>query len=158
MGHDIATHRQYYRLPSETILLTKVSKILMAADKGVIMANRRKTLQEMVVDEHDEVEPDVDSISSSNSRSSSNGARNNSDYSPPHASPVNQPVQQPPSSRSANFSAGTKFAPKYNKWSQEEDDFMLSQTWRKERSLEKPGVKLSSEEVTGCWQLRHGKM
>ena len=34
MGHDIRTHREYYRLQDSTIELAKVSKILSVVDKG----------------------------------------------------------------------------------------------------------------------------
>ena len=34
MGHDIRIHREYYRLPSSTLQLAKVSKILVAMDSG----------------------------------------------------------------------------------------------------------------------------
>ena len=35
MGHRIIIHRQYYRLPEDTLQIAKVSKLLMAMDKGV---------------------------------------------------------------------------------------------------------------------------
>ena len=34
MGHDIAVHREYYRLHDSTIELAKVSKLLLAVDEG----------------------------------------------------------------------------------------------------------------------------
>ncbi|XP_041466027.1 uncharacterized protein LOC121416603 [Lytechinus variegatus] len=34
LGHNIHVHREYYRLPQETIFLAKVSKLLLAAEKG----------------------------------------------------------------------------------------------------------------------------
>ena len=35
LGHDIRVHREYYRLQTSTITLSKVSKMLMAVDSGV---------------------------------------------------------------------------------------------------------------------------
>ena len=34
MGHDIYVHREYYRLPAETLQLTIISKVLIALEKG----------------------------------------------------------------------------------------------------------------------------
>lgn len=34
LGHDIRTHREYYRLPHDTLQLAKVSKLLFAAERG----------------------------------------------------------------------------------------------------------------------------
>ena len=34
LGHDIRTHREYYRLPTSTIQVAKVSKLLLSMEKG----------------------------------------------------------------------------------------------------------------------------
>ena len=34
MGHDIAVHREYYRLQESTLELVKVSKLLLAVEEG----------------------------------------------------------------------------------------------------------------------------
>ena len=34
MGHDVRVHRDFYRLPTTTTQIAKVSKILLALDKG----------------------------------------------------------------------------------------------------------------------------
>lgn len=34
LGHDICVHQEFYRLPGSTMHLAKVSKLLMAMDKG----------------------------------------------------------------------------------------------------------------------------
>ncbi|CAM4558620.1 unnamed protein product [Leuciscus chuanchicus] len=36
LGHDIRVHREYYRLPQSTIQLAKISKLLMAMEKGSV--------------------------------------------------------------------------------------------------------------------------
>ena len=35
LGHDVAIHKQYYRLPEDTLQLAKCSKVLLAMEKGV---------------------------------------------------------------------------------------------------------------------------
>lgn len=34
LGHDIRVHRKYYRLPEGTLQLAKISKVLMAMERG----------------------------------------------------------------------------------------------------------------------------
>ena len=60
MGHNIRTHREYYRLPHETILLTKVSKLLHMAEKGTFASNAGRKLSDIHVGEKDEVDVEVD--------------------------------------------------------------------------------------------------
>lgn len=47
MGHDIRVHRQYYRLSEDTLQMAKVSKILLAMEKGTIKSLSGKTLDEI---------------------------------------------------------------------------------------------------------------
>lgn len=46
MGHDLAIHNEYYRLPDNTLQLSRVSKILLAAESGKINELKGKTLDE----------------------------------------------------------------------------------------------------------------
>ena len=39
MGHDVNIHREYYRLPTSTLQVAKVSKILMSLDRGEVPEN-----------------------------------------------------------------------------------------------------------------------
>ncbi|KAG8176112.1 hypothetical protein JTE90_025570 [Oedothorax gibbosus] len=48
--HDMAVHREYYRLPQSTIYLAKVSKILLAVEKGNVQAYKGLSLDEINVD------------------------------------------------------------------------------------------------------------
>ena len=41
LGHDIRVHRQYYRLPEQTLQVAKVAKLLLAVDKGEIAPGKR---------------------------------------------------------------------------------------------------------------------
>lgn len=50
MGHDVTTHREYYRLPSETILLAKMSKLLSLTE-GRLHECKGKSLQEISIAE-----------------------------------------------------------------------------------------------------------
>jgi len=34
LGHDIRIHREFYRLPEETLQMAKVSKLLLAMERG----------------------------------------------------------------------------------------------------------------------------
>ncbi len=47
MGHDIIVHRDFYRLSQETLQLAKVSKLLLAFEKGNIQEYRGKSLEEI---------------------------------------------------------------------------------------------------------------
>ena len=49
MGHDIKIHREFYRLPEDTMELVKVSKLLINMDKGDISKWKGKSLEEIEV-------------------------------------------------------------------------------------------------------------
>ena len=34
LGHDVRTHREYYRLPTSTVQVAKVTKLLLEMEKG----------------------------------------------------------------------------------------------------------------------------
>jgi hypothetical protein len=55
IGHDIVTHRKFYRLPSETMDLAKVSKLLLQMEKGEdgIACLRSKNLDDIEINEMD---------------------------------------------------------------------------------------------------------
>lgn len=50
LGHDINIHRQYYRLPEDTIQLAKLSKLLLEIENGNISNHKGKTLDEILLD------------------------------------------------------------------------------------------------------------
>lgn len=52
MGHDIRTHREFYRLPEETIQVAKVSKLLLLLESGQKLTG--KTLSDIDVSELEE--------------------------------------------------------------------------------------------------------
>jgi len=46
MGHDLAIHNEYYRLPDETLQISRVSKILLAMESGKLHELKGKSLEE----------------------------------------------------------------------------------------------------------------
>jgi len=50
LGHDIRVHREFYRLPEETLEVAKVSKLLLLMEKGDLSEMKGKTLDEIQVD------------------------------------------------------------------------------------------------------------
>ena len=50
LGHDIRTHRQYYRLPESTMQIAKVSKLLLKMEKGDMAAIAGKSLDDIEID------------------------------------------------------------------------------------------------------------
>ncbi|XP_016354616.1 uncharacterized protein LOC107698169, partial [Sinocyclocheilus anshuiensis] len=50
LGHDIRVHREYYRLPEATTLEPKISKLLLAMEKGSLTNLQGKTLEEIEIE------------------------------------------------------------------------------------------------------------
>lgn len=50
LGHDIRVHREYYRLPEATTQLAKISKLLIAMEKGSLKSLQGKTLEEIEIE------------------------------------------------------------------------------------------------------------
>lgn len=51
MGHDIRVHREYYRLPEETMQVAKVSKLLLRMEKGGHGLSAGQTLDSIELEE-----------------------------------------------------------------------------------------------------------
>ncbi|KAK7901918.1 hypothetical protein WMY93_018687 [Mugilogobius chulae] len=66
MGHDIRVHREYYRLPEGTLQLAKVSKVLMALEKGQLSHFKGKNLDEIHIDPEEKMIEDSDAMDSEN--------------------------------------------------------------------------------------------
>ncbi|XDV19286.1 hypothetical protein PO909_024785 [Leuciscus waleckii] len=64
LGHDIRIHRQYYRLPEGTLQLAKMSKVLMAMEKGTLSDYKGKKLDDIEIDPNEQLEAQGDSMSS----------------------------------------------------------------------------------------------
>lgn len=50
LGHDIRVHRDYYRLPDATIEIAKISKLLLAMEKGTLANFQGKSLDEIEIE------------------------------------------------------------------------------------------------------------
>ncbi|KAI3364057.1 hypothetical protein L3Q82_010889 [Scortum barcoo] len=50
LGHDIRVHRDFYRLPEATIEVAKISKLLLAVEKGTLGDFQRKSLDEIEIE------------------------------------------------------------------------------------------------------------
>lgn len=50
MGHDIRVDRQYYRLPQGTLQLAKMSKVLLAVEKGTLSQYKGQALDDIEID------------------------------------------------------------------------------------------------------------
>lgn len=47
MGHNLSIHDEYYRLPNETLQLSRVSKLLLAIDSGRFDELKGKSMEEL---------------------------------------------------------------------------------------------------------------
>ncbi len=50
LGHDIRVHRDFYRLPEATIEMAKISKLLLAMEKGSLTKFQGKSLDEIEIE------------------------------------------------------------------------------------------------------------
>ncbi|XP_028271116.1 uncharacterized protein LOC114444039 isoform X1 [Parambassis ranga] len=51
LGHDVRVHREYYRLPEATTQLAKISKLLLALEKGSLTNLQGKSLEEIDIED-----------------------------------------------------------------------------------------------------------
>ncbi|XP_056256201.1 uncharacterized protein LOC130184300 isoform X2 [Seriola aureovittata] len=65
LGHNIRADRDYYRLPEAAVELAKISKLLLAMEKGSLERFKGNSLDE--IDIEDELEPDVEQGNPKNS-------------------------------------------------------------------------------------------
>ncbi|KAK3516025.1 hypothetical protein QTP70_001870 [Hemibagrus guttatus] len=71
LGHDIRVHREYYRLPEATIQLAKISKLLLAMEKGRLPDLQGKSLDDI------EIEDEINTDGSARSESENGGEGEN---------------------------------------------------------------------------------
>ncbi|XP_041858543.1 uncharacterized protein LOC121650850 isoform X2 [Melanotaenia boesemani] len=60
LGHDIRVHRQFYRLPEGTLQLAKISKVLLAMERGRLAEFKGKSLDDICIDPDEHVHVDSD--------------------------------------------------------------------------------------------------
>ncbi|XP_059367604.1 uncharacterized protein LOC132106026 isoform X2 [Carassius carassius] len=63
LGLNIQVHRDYYRLPDATIEIAKISKLLLAMEKGNLARFQGKTLNEIEIEDEIDLELDEEEIS-----------------------------------------------------------------------------------------------
>ncbi|KAM4523902.1 uncharacterized protein V3H82_002002 [Fundulus diaphanus] len=61
LGHDIRVHRQYYRLPEGTLQLAKISKVLLALERGKLSNFKGRNLDEISIDPQEKMSVDSES-------------------------------------------------------------------------------------------------
>jgi hypothetical protein len=49
MGHDIAIHREFYRLPNDIVQTAQVCKVLLSMENGTIANYRGKSMDDIDV-------------------------------------------------------------------------------------------------------------
>ena len=122
-GHDITVHREYYRLPVETILLTKMSKLLNLAQQGRTAECKGKSLQGVNI-EVDESLPagleDSDNESTSEQENEREEEHNERLLVSYKDQDQNLPRQNHATERQSKVRG-------YNRWSTEQQDFILEQ-------------------------------
>ncbi|XP_072566873.1 uncharacterized protein [Paramormyrops kingsleyae] len=83
LGHDIRVHRDYYRLPEATTQLAKISKLLLAMEKGCLPELQGKSLADIEIEDHIQLSDpedecrDSDGVESSDSAESAGVTVNN---------------------------------------------------------------------------------
>ncbi|XP_030592223.1 uncharacterized protein LOC115784953 [Archocentrus centrarchus] len=50
LGHDIRIHREFYRLPQGTLQLARMSKVLLAMERGTVSQFKGMTLHDIEID------------------------------------------------------------------------------------------------------------
>ncbi|PIK62519.1 hypothetical protein BSL78_00525 [Apostichopus japonicus] len=88
MGHDIGTHREYYRLPDQTLQVAKVSKVLFNIENGNLQNVVGKSLDEIQIQPDEEVPRDEDVEDDYSTIAVSSTA---SDYTAPRSKQVKVP-------------------------------------------------------------------
>ncbi|XP_058639539.1 uncharacterized protein LOC131544877 isoform X2 [Onychostoma macrolepis] len=63
LGHDIRVHREFCRLPESTLQLAKISKLLIAMEKGKLPELQGKGLDGITIDPQDEMDASSNSSS-----------------------------------------------------------------------------------------------
>ncbi|XP_077868316.1 uncharacterized protein LOC102808190 [Saccoglossus kowalevskii] len=61
LGHYIRVHRKFYRIPQDTLQIAKVSRILLACERGSVEKYKNKSLDDIEIDLN-EVSDDEESV------------------------------------------------------------------------------------------------
>ncbi|XP_027866475.1 uncharacterized protein LOC114148944 isoform X2 [Xiphophorus couchianus] len=82
LGHDIRVHRQYYRLPEGTLQLAKISKVLLALERGQLSHFKGRNLDEISIDPQEKMSVDSGSDTEEEVDSAERDAGTSSSRSP----------------------------------------------------------------------------
>ncbi|XP_056118313.1 uncharacterized protein LOC130095581 [Rhinichthys klamathensis goyatoka] len=96
LGHDIRVHRQYYRLPEGTLQLAKISKVLMAMERGQLSEFKGRNLDEIQIDPQERVLMDSDGSDSENETGNGASPSDSAEKSMKSTNEVEQPKNQQP--------------------------------------------------------------
>ncbi|XP_033638838.1 uncharacterized protein LOC117299409 [Asterias rubens] len=58
LGHDVRTHREFYRMPESTLQVAKLSKVLLKMEKGDVQGLAGKSLKDVELDPSEEYDTD----------------------------------------------------------------------------------------------------
>lgn len=126
MGHNISVHREYYRLPQETVLLAKMSKLLSLTEKGELHQHCGKSLEDIELTPEDQVE--VDKAAESDSDSDSNVDEPRRHKKPKTISYNEDSDTDVDSEEEDQEPKKTKLTKvKYNKWGKKQETFLFQQ-------------------------------
>ncbi|CAJ1074397.1 hypothetical protein F2P79_020338 [Xyrichtys novacula] len=116
LGHDIRVHRQFYRLPEGTLQLAKISKVLLALEKGRLGEFKGKTLDDINID------PEGSKLTSSQREEDAPSDVNHDDASPQQSTtaPQNTKQQGSPKTERGKFSETARQPVKKRPWEREE--------------------------------------
>ncbi|XP_029943204.1 uncharacterized protein LOC115385360 isoform X2 [Salarias fasciatus] len=100
LGHDIRIHRQYYRLPQGTLQLARMSKVLLAMEKGTVSQYKGMKLDDIEIDPEEKVphsHEEEDDSSDEEGLSSTDMEHTNPgfDVSSSEPAPATPPTQEP---------------------------------------------------------------
>ncbi|KAL2076437.1 hypothetical protein ACEWY4_027965 [Coilia grayii] len=116
LGHDICVHRQYYRLPQGTLQLAKMSKLLMAMEKGTICRFKGKSLDDIEVHPEEQCDDQSDGDDDDDELDGPPSSTTSSPTAQPHASPVAAKVHEIASPVKAFTSRHDSTAKPRRKW------------------------------------------
>ena len=89
MGHNIAVHREFYRLPQDTYQLVKVSRLLLSMEEGSVSKYAGKTLEEIEVsNDFSDSEIDFEEDEACEDDSSNGSVRNQTTAEAGHEEPM----------------------------------------------------------------------
>ncbi|XP_073669479.1 uncharacterized protein [Paramisgurnus dabryanus] len=111
LGHDIRVHRQFYRLPEGTLQLAKISKVLMAMERGQIVDFKGKNLDEIQIDPKELVLMDSDVSDSENEKAmTGNYPSSSAGKNDKKVHPIGKDLRKPHAAKKSSKNARRKWS------------------------------------------------